>query len=57
VINNFSGAYRPTKHFIDNGHKRTGVLDSSVNISNVEYRNKGFKKAIEEAGLLVKEDD
>lgn len=57
VINNFSGAYRATKYFIDNGHKRIGMLGSSINISNFQYRNKGFKKAIEEAGLEFREDD
>lgn len=57
VINNSSGAYRATKYFIDNGHKRIGILGSSVNISNFECRNKGFKKAIEEAGLEFREND
>ncbi|WP_459478951.1 LacI family DNA-binding transcriptional regulator [Clostridium saccharoperbutylacetonicum] len=57
VINNISGAYRATKYFIDNGHKRIGMLGSSINISNFEYRHKGFKKAIEEAGLEFREED
>lgn len=57
VINNISGAYRATKYFIDNGHKRIGMLGSSINISNFDYRYKGFKKAIEESGLTINKED
>lgn len=57
VINNISGSYRAAKYFIDNGHKRIGVLGSSINISNFEYRYKGFKKAIEESELKFRQDD
>lgn len=57
VINNVSGSYKATKYFIDNGHKRIGMLGSSINISNFEYRYKGFKKAIEESGLTLRQDD
>ncbi|OOM79122.1 HTH-type transcriptional repressor PurR [Clostridium puniceum] len=57
VINNVSGSYRATKHFIDKGHERIGILGSSVDISNFEYRYKGFTKAIEEAGLTLRQED
>lgn len=57
VINNVSGSYRAIKYFIDNGHERIGMLGSCVNISNFDYRYKGFKKAIEESGLTVRQED
>lgn len=57
VINNISGAYRAIKYFIDNGHERIGILGSSININNFEYRYKGVKKAIEEAGLVLRRED
>lgn len=57
LINNISGSYRATKYFIDNGHKRIGILGSSISISNFEYRYKGFKKAIEESGLELRKED
>ena len=57
VINNVSGAYRATKHFIDNGHKRIGILGSSINISNFDSRYKGVEKALGEASLPLKEED
>ncbi|OOM77355.1 LacI family DNA-binding transcriptional regulator [Clostridium sp. BL-8] len=57
VINNTSGSYRAAKYFIDNGHERIGMVGSSVNISNFEYRYKGFRKAIEESGLKFKQED
>lgn len=57
VINNISGSYRATKYFIEKGHKKIGVLGSSINISNFEYRYKGFEKAINEANLIFAEED
>ncbi len=57
VINNVSGSYRATKYFIEKGHKKIGILGSSINISNFEYRYKGFEKAIKEAKLIFEEED
>jgi LacI family transcriptional regulator len=57
LINNYSGAYRATKYFIDNGHKRIGLLGSSVSISNFEHRYKGFKRAIKDAELYCDKKD
>lgn len=57
LINNVSGAYRATKYFIQNGHKRIGMLGSSIDINNFKYRKIGFEKAINEAGMMFKDED
>lgn len=57
LINNISGAYRATKYFIENGHKRIGMLGSSIDINNFKHRRIGFEKAINEAGMTLKNED
>ncbi len=57
VINNTSGSYGVAKYFIDNGHTRIGILGSLINITNFEYRCKGFMKAIDDFNLTFNEDD
>lgn len=57
LINNTSGAYRATKYFIENGHKRIGILGSSIEINNFKYRRIGFEKAINEAGIILRNED
>lgn len=57
LINNISGAYRATKYFIENGHKRIGMLGSSIDINNFKHRRIGFEKAINEAGMTLKNKD
>lgn len=57
LINNISGAYRATKYFMENGHKRIGMIGSSISINNFEHRRIGFEKAINEAGMTVRNED
>lgn len=57
LINNVSGAYRATKYFIQNGHKRIGMLGSSIDINNFKYRKIGFEKAINEAEITFKNEN
>lgn len=57
VINNLSGSYAVAKYLIDNGHTRLGILGSSRNINNFEYRCTGFIKAIHDFNLNFNEED
>jgi LacI family purine nucleotide synthesis repressor len=57
LINNSRGSYVATKYFINNGHTRIGFLGSTKNISNFEYRYRGFIRAINESNLSFSEDD
>lgn len=57
IINNISGSYRATKYFINNGHKRIGILGSSIDINNFQYRYKGVQKALNESNIIFREED
>jgi len=57
VINNLSGSYAVAKYLIDKGHTRLGILGSSRNINNFEYRCIGFIKAIHDFNLNFNEED
>lgn len=45
-INNYQGAYMAAEHLISKGHKRLGILASSVVINNFTERHEGFTKAV-----------
>ena len=46
-----------TNHLINNGHKKIGVIAGTKNNIHTERRLKGFKKAMENNGLSVKNSD
>ncbi|MBC7321261.1 substrate-binding domain-containing protein [bacterium] len=50
------GAYLLTKHLIDLGHKRIGIIVGSKNISTAEDRVEGYKKALIESGITIDEE-
>lgn len=49
VINNVQGAYRATRHLIENGHTKIGYLSSNVAINNFRERADGFFRAVRES--------
>ena len=54
-VANEEGAYRATKHLIEMGHKRIGVLMGTPSISTQVLRTAGYKRALREAGLPLDE--
>ena len=57
---NYEGAYRATKHLIENGHKTIVCIQGVRHLTPNKLRVKGFKDAMDEAGLrqyLVIGDD
>jgi len=56
IINNIEGAYKATCYLIELGHRDIGYLHSSVWINNFDHRMAGFKKAINNKGLKLKEN-
>ncbi|MEM3062908.1 MAG: LacI family DNA-binding transcriptional regulator [Nitrososphaerota archaeon] len=50
------GAYLLTKHLINLGHKRIGIIVGSKNISTAEDRVEGYKKALVEAGIDIDDE-
>jgi DNA-binding LacI/PurR family transcriptional regulator len=50
-IDNFSAAYKATKHLINIGHKRIALISCKNKFNSTFQREKGFKKALEESGI------
>jgi LacI family transcriptional regulator len=56
IINNIEGAYKATCYLAESGHIDIGYLHSSVWINNFDQRMVGFKKAIKNKGLRLREN-
>lgn len=50
------GGYIATKHFIDNGHTKIGCISGQMDRLTCHERLQGFRKALDEAGLLYNPD-
>ena len=49
--------YRATKHLLDNGHRKIGVIMNSRHDHSIgQLRYMGYCKALQEAGIAVEED-
>ncbi len=55
LIDDVEGGYKATKHLIDKGAKRIAILTTPLHIVVGADREKGYKKALMEAGLQVRE--
>ncbi|HOJ09543.1 MAG TPA: LacI family DNA-binding transcriptional regulator [Clostridiales bacterium] len=51
-IDNFSAAYRAVQYLIGLGHKKIGMITCNNNFISTIQRNAGYKKAIEDVGLV-----
>lgn len=47
-LENREGAYQATRYLIENGHRRIGIISSSINTSAGTERIEGYTKALEE---------
>lgn len=56
VINDFRGGYIATTHLISNGYKRIAHLCANQNLNIYRERSRGFRAAMLEANLPVRED-
>lgn len=56
TTNNALAACEATEHLIRLGHQRIGVIAGPPDISTSDERLEGFRKAMNEAGLLVREE-
>ncbi|MGC8972433.1 MAG: LacI family DNA-binding transcriptional regulator [bacterium] len=50
------GAYLLTKHLINLGYRRIGIIVGNKNISTAEDRVEGYKKALIESGIPIEEE-
>jgi LacI family transcriptional regulator len=57
IANDHKAAYLATRHLIEKGHKKILFISGHSYISSAVLRLKGFKKAMDEAGLHVDPED
>ncbi len=50
-LENREGAYQATRYLIENGHRRIGMISSSINTSAGPERVEGYMKALEESRI------
>ena len=48
MLDNTNGAYKATRYLLDRGHKRIGIISSSIQTSAGQERIDGYMKALEE---------
>lgn len=53
VLNNFDAAYKATRHLMDSGYKKVGIIAYDVKLNHMQERIRGYKKAVEEAGMAA----
>lgn len=56
-IDNDRGAYESTRHVIDQGARHVRMLEEDLPITPIAERISGFRRAMTEAGLSVKDGD
>ena len=54
-VDNEGGAYQATRHLIELGHRRIGILRGLDTISTLAMRVSGYKRALQEAGIPIDE--
>ena len=52
---NASGAYKATQHLIEQGHENIGIILEFTDISSFADRLRGYKKALRDSGIKVKD--
>jgi LacI family transcriptional regulator len=56
VSDNSGGAVQAVAHLLERGHRRIGFLGDLLSISTAEERLRGYKHALESAGILLDDD-
>ncbi|WP_303013436.1 substrate-binding domain-containing protein, partial [Rodentibacter pneumotropicus] len=54
--NSFTGGYLATKHLLDCGHKKIGIIAGELSKTTARTRYEGFEKAMAEANLEINKD-
>jgi len=52
IVDDFEGAYKATKHLIDQGRKRIAMIGGPLNLKIYQNRQNGYLKALNDASLL-----
>lgn len=55
-VDNYDAAYKATDHLVQLGHKNIGGMFGDQNVEETEHRMRGYKDALENAGIEVKQN-
>ncbi|AEB06485.1 transcriptional regulator, LacI family [Coriobacterium glomerans PW2] len=55
VFSNEGSAYHAVNHLIKNGHRKIGYLAGGLRIRNFPIRERGYRRALEDAGIPVRD--
>ncbi len=56
AVDDYEGGYKATKHLLELGHRKIGIIISDNSFYNVFERYEGYLACMEEAGITVQED-
>lgn len=56
AVDNAHSSYLAIKHFIQNGHKKIGIITGPLGLNSSRNRYKGVKLALEEEGISLPEE-
>lgn len=56
AVDNFKASYDAVKYLIKTGHKRIAIINGSLNVSVYKERFEGYKAALENEGIEVKNE-
>ncbi len=54
--NNVEGGYKATEHLIEQGHEHIGIIIEFTEISSFAHRLEGYKRALRDHGIPVREE-
>lgn len=55
-VDNYDAAYKATHHLIELGHKKIGGMFGDQNVQETEHRMRGYRDALENAGIKLNDD-
>ena len=56
ITDNVAGGHMATRHLIERGHKEIAILAGSLNRSTHAHRFEGFRKAMQESHLAIRDE-
>lgn len=55
-VDNYDAAYKATDHLVQLGHKNIGGMFGDQNVQETEHRLRGYRDALENAGIEINDD-
>lgn len=55
-VDNYDGAYKAVEHLVNLGHKNIGGIFGDQNVEETEHRMRGYKNALQDAGVEFREE-